>query len=120
MEVSLDVRRFRCVNAGCAAVAFAEQISGLTTPFARRTVPLSRALTAIGLALAGRAGSRLAANLGMPAGRDLLLSLIRKLPDPEIPMLTALGVRMILREFGAVADRGWADAPYRMPEWCPA
>lgn len=56
----------------------------------------------------------------MPAGRDLLLSLIRKLPDPEIPMLTALGVRMILREFGAVADRGWADAPYRMPEWCPA
>lgn len=92
MRLDVDVRRFRCMNADCAAVTFAEQIPGLTTPFARRATPLSRALAGIGLALAGRAGPRLAASLGMPAGRDLLLSLIRKLPDPEVPTLATLGI----------------------------
>lgn len=61
-------------------------------PFARRTKPLTGALIEIGLALAGRAGSRLAAMLGMAAGRDLLLGLVRAQPDPEVPALTALGI----------------------------
>lgn len=67
-QLDVGVRRFRCVDAGCPAVTFAEQIPGLTVPFARRTKPLARALTEIGLALAGRAGSRLAETLGMVAG----------------------------------------------------
>ena len=92
IQLDVSVRRFRCLDSGCPATTFAEQIPGLTAPFARRTKPLARALTAIGLALAGRAGSRLAATLGMPAGRDLLLGLVRAQPDPEIPALTALGI----------------------------
>ena len=40
MRLNVDIRRFRCFNAGCAAVTFAEQIPGLTAPFARRTEPL--------------------------------------------------------------------------------
>lgn len=52
------VRRFRCANPECAAVTFVEQIPGLSTPFARRTEPATRRLVA--LALAGRAGARLA------------------------------------------------------------
>jgi transposase len=92
VQLDVGVRRFRCVNPGCPAVTFAEQIPGLTAPFARRTAALTAALTAIALSLAGRAGSRLAAALGMTAGRDLLLALIRALPDPQIPELSVLGI----------------------------
>ena len=73
-------------------MTFAEQIPGLTSPYARRTAALTNTLTAIALSLAGRAGSRLAARLGMTAGRDLLLALIRAQPDPQIPELSVLGI----------------------------
>ncbi len=41
-------------------------------------------LEAIGLALAGRAGARLADKLGMTVSRDSMLRLVRALPDPPI------------------------------------
>jgi len=47
---------------------------------------------AVGLALAGRAGSRLAASLGMAVSRSTLLRLIRGLPDPPVGRVTVLGV----------------------------
>lgn len=92
IHLDVGIRRFLCLDSDCPAATFAEQIPGLTVPFGRRTKPLARALTEIGLALAGRAGSRLAATLGMAAGRDLLLGLVRAQPDPEIPALIALGI----------------------------
>jgi Transposase len=49
-------------------------------------------LEAIGLALAGRAGARLAVVLGMPASRDSLLRLVRALPDPSVGDVEVLGV----------------------------
>jgi hypothetical protein len=49
-------------------------------------------LTAIGVALAGRAGARLATTLGMPAGRDTLLRLLKAVPDPDIGEIAVLGV----------------------------
>ncbi|MEV8510582.1 transposase [Actinoplanes sp. NPDC051475] len=49
-------------------------------------------LTAIGLALAGRAGARLSTAWGMPASRDRLLRLVRALPDPPVGEITVLGV----------------------------
>jgi hypothetical protein len=49
-------------------------------------------LEAIGLALAGRAGARLAAVLGMPTSRDSLLRLVRVLPDPPVDEVEVLGV----------------------------
>ena len=61
--IRLTVRRFFCGNPDCAAVTFAEQVDGLTQRLARRTPPLVRMLTGIALALAGRAGARLAALL---------------------------------------------------------
>ncbi|MBV8992506.1 MAG: hypothetical protein JO287_02115 [Pseudonocardiales bacterium] len=65
---------------------------GLTSPHARRTGLLERMLAAIGLALAGRAGARLAAGLGMVTSRDSLLRLVRALPDPPIGPVEVLGV----------------------------
>lgn len=86
------VRRFRCGNRSCPAVTFVEQVDGLTAPHARLTQGLRELLTGIGLALAGRAGARLAAVVGVTVGRDTLLRLVKGLPDPAATAVTVLGV----------------------------
>jgi transposase len=92
VEVRLWVRRFRCGNAACAAVTFAEQVPGLTSPHSRFTPLLQGLLTQVGLALAGRAGARLAAAAGVVVSRDTLLRLVRALPDPVVSAVRAVGV----------------------------
>jgi transposase len=90
--IRLLVRRFVCREPGCPRRTFAEQVPGLTTPHARYSPPLRAALTAIAVALAGRAGARLARALGMTVGRDTLLNLLRTLPEPRVGAVTVLGV----------------------------
>ena len=90
--VRVRARRLFCVTADCPVRTFAEQIDGLTTRHARRTPLLRTTLEAIGVALAGRAGARLAARLGIPVGRDTLLRLVRALPDPKPGPLSVVGV----------------------------
>ncbi len=74
----LRVRRFFCDRVDCSTGTFVEQVSGLTDPHAQRSAGLQDALAAIALALAGRAGSRLATALGMPVSRSTLLRRIRR------------------------------------------
>jgi len=88
----LRVRRFFCDDHDCAARTFAEQIPGLTSRYARRSPLLHKLLEAIGLALAGRAGARLAHRLGVRVSRSTLLRLLRALPDPAIEGVAVLGV----------------------------
>ncbi|MGI5186271.1 transposase family protein [Dactylosporangium sp. CA-152071] len=90
--IRLLVRRLVCGQTECARVTFVEQIPGLTTPHSRYSPPLRAALTAIGVALAGRPGARLARKLGMSVSRDTLLGLLRAAPIPQPPAVTALGV----------------------------
>lgn len=92
VEIRLRVRRFFCDGEDCGVRTFAEQVTGLTARYARCTVLLRGMLESIGLALAGRAGARLAAALGLPATRSTLLRLIRALPDPVIGTVPVLGV----------------------------
>jgi transposase len=92
VQLRLRVRRFFCDNPQCPARTFVEQPAMLAAPRARRTALLRDALTAIAVALAGRAGARLAARLGMPTGRDSLLRLLRTLPDPQTGTVAVLGV----------------------------
>jgi transposase len=92
VEIGLRVRRFFCDNTRCSARTFAEQIPGLTVRHARRSPLLRQMLERIGLALAGRAGARLAGALGLPTSRSALLRLIRALPDPQIGLVKTLGV----------------------------
>ena len=92
VRIRLGIRRFFCGNPDCAAVTFAEQVDGLTSRRSRRTPPLARTLTSIALALAGRAGARLAAALDLTAGRSSLLRLVIAQPDPESGTVTILGV----------------------------
>jgi zinc-finger of transposase IS204/IS1001/IS1096/IS1165 len=86
MVIRLRVRRFFCDVPGCPACTFAGQVEGLTTAYARRTPLLRGMQEAIALALAGRAGARLAARFGLPAGRSTMLGWSAPCPTP--PQLT--------------------------------
>jgi transposase len=90
--IRLMMRRFFCAAPGCPAATFAEQVAGLTSRYARRTPPAAAMLTAVAVALAGRAGARLAAVLGTVAGRSTLLRLIMALPGPQAGTVRVLGV----------------------------
>jgi transposase len=91
VEVLVSVRRFRCLNAACPAATFAEQVPALTAFYQRRTPGLQAWLEAAALALAGRAGARLAAALGAAVSRHVLIGLVRAMPDPDPGQVTVLG-----------------------------
>ncbi|WP_329571856.1 transposase family protein [Kitasatospora sp. NBC_01266] len=90
--IRLVVRRFICGTADCPRRTFAERFSRLSAPYARFTTRLNHALERVGLALAGRAGARLAAQLGFGAGRMTLLRRVMALPDPAFSTPRVLGV----------------------------
>lgn len=92
VAIVLAVRRFFCPAPGCRRTTFAEQVQGLTVRYARKTPLLAGVLGSIAVALAGRAGSRLAAALGAPASRQVLLRLVMAIPDPEAAPPRVLGV----------------------------
>ncbi|WBO68957.1 ISL3 family transposase [Streptomyces camelliae] len=90
--LQLRVRRFRCGNSMCPRLTFVEQIAGLTRRYGQRTEALRSALAAVGLALAGRAGARPAAALGVSVSRSTVLRLVNALPEPEVPAPRVVGV----------------------------
>jgi transposase len=100
VRVELVVRRLRCGNQACGVATFAEQVPGLTGRHQRRTAGLRRLLERVALALAGRAGSRLARALGAAVSRFTLIRLVRALPDPQIGQVTVLGVDDFAKQKG--------------------
>ena len=74
ISVTLEVhaRRFFCDEASCEQRIFCERLPEIA-PRARKTGRLEDAILAIVLELGGRAGARLAAELGLLVGRDALL-----------------------------------------------
>jgi transposase len=91
VEVLVSVRRLRCANAACPAATFAEQVPALTAWYQRRTPGLRGLLETAALALAGRAGARLAAALGAAVSRHTLIRMVRALPDPDPGQVAVLG-----------------------------
>jgi transposase len=90
--IELSVRRLFCDSPECGKVTFAEQVEGLTFFYGRRTPLLRNLLEAVGVALAGRSGSRLAGLMSAPADRSSLLRLVMALPDPPAVTPRVLGV----------------------------
>ncbi|MFF3578063.1 transposase family protein [Streptomyces mirabilis] len=90
--IRLTVRRFICGAADCPRRTFAEPFSRLAAPHARFTTRLNHALERVGLALAGRAGARLAAQLGFGVGRMTLIRRVVALPGPRFSTPRVLGV----------------------------
>lgn len=92
VRLLLRPRRFRCPVATCRRRIFCERLPGLVGAHARRTRGLTAALTAVGFALGGRPGTRLARQLQLGASRTSLLRLVRAAPGgpPTVPRV--LGV----------------------------
>ncbi len=68
----LRVRRFTCDDASCERRTFVEQITGLARRHSQRTERMRSVLADVGLALAGRAGARLADVFGASASRNIV------------------------------------------------
>ena len=90
--VHLQVRRFRCHEPTCPRKTFVEQVARPVERYGRRSRRLRSDLEFIGLALGGRAGSRLCGRQKKPTGRTALLRLVRALPEPPITTPRELGV----------------------------
>ncbi|MFI6857945.1 ISL3 family transposase [Streptomyces sp. NPDC050416] len=88
----LRVRRFACPVASCGRRTFVEQVPGLTRRYGRWTERLRSTLASIGLALAGRAGARMAGVFGVSVSRSTVLRLVEALPEPDLPAPRVVGV----------------------------
>lgn len=92
-RIRLLVRLLICGNPDCPVATFAEQPEGLATPYARVTTPLAAQLAAVAVALAGRAGSRLArVVLAVRVSRHTLIRKLMAMPDPPAGLVRVLGV----------------------------
>ncbi len=83
VRLSLCVRKFFCPYPDCYRRIFTERLPGLAVSYARRTIRQADILRLIGLALGGRAGSRLLHRLQMPVSRNTILGSIRCSQEPE-------------------------------------
>src|SRR5262245_46019999 len=77
VRLQLTVRKFVCRNATCPRRIFTERPPDLVATYARKTHRLTTALRAIGVALGGNAGARLAARMRLPVSAATLLRLVR-------------------------------------------
>jgi transposase len=92
VRLHLTVRTCVCRTAACARRIFTERLPDLAAPSARKTQRLIAALQAIGPALGGEAGARLAVRLRLATSPSTLLRLVQVLPPPVPPTLQAVGV----------------------------
>ncbi|MDP9475816.1 MAG: transposase family protein [Actinomycetota bacterium] len=91
VELEVRARRFFCDEASCERRIFCERLPDVAAR-ARKTDRLDAALLAIGLDLGGRAGARLAEELGLVVGRDALLRRAKGAPLPDGGKVRVLGV----------------------------
>lgn len=82
VRMCLHGRRFRCTNGACSRQTFRERLPQLAPVYSRRTPALRAALEAVGFALGGQPGARLACALHLPASRMTLLRLLHAAPLP--------------------------------------
>src|SRR5262245_26203683 len=77
VRMQLLVRQFVCRHLPGARRLCTERLPAFAAPYARKTMRLVNALQAIGIALGGQAGARLAARLRLPTSASNLLRLVR-------------------------------------------
>jgi transposase len=90
--IQLIVRKFICRQPTCTRRIFTERLPELAATYARKTTRLVTVLQAIGIALGGSAGARLAARLRLPTSAATLLRLVRAARVLPSPALQAVGV----------------------------
>ncbi|MGW1659350.1 ISL3 family transposase [Streptomyces atratus] len=111
----LRVRRFACPVAACGRRTFVEQVPGLTRRYGRWTERLRSTLAAVGLALAGRAGARMAGVFGVSVSRSTVLRLVEALPEPDLPAPRVVGVDEYATRKGRYYGTVLVDVETRRP-----
>lgn len=92
VEIRWLSRKFFCESAACPRRIFTERLPQVAASYAWRTPRLDTALTCLGFACGGSAGSRLTDRLGMVASPATILRLIRKSAVISRPVPRVLGV----------------------------
>ncbi|WP_326791177.1 transposase [Streptomyces sp. NBC_00841] len=92
-----------------------EQIPGLTRKYGQRSERLRSTLAAVGLALTGRAGARLASVLGASVSRSTVLRLVDALPEPEVPPTRLVSVDEYATRKGRHYGTALVDVETRRP-----
>jgi hypothetical protein len=82
----------RCPVLGCGVQTFREQVTDVLERYQRRTVRLAGQVEAVVRALAGRAGSRLLAALGIAVSRHTALRVLLAVPLPAMEVPRVLGI----------------------------
>jgi AcrR family transcriptional regulator len=85
-------RKCVCRHPSGARRLCTERLPELVAPYARKTPRCLTVLQALGIALGGKAGVRLAARLQLTTSQSTLLRLVRAAPVPVTPALQAVGV----------------------------
>jgi len=92
VRLQMTVRRLFCPEPGCPRRIFVEPLGGLAARYARTTVRLTQAHLAIGSALGGEAGARLAEKAAMPTSPDTLLRHVKRAGARSSPSPRLVGI----------------------------
>lgn len=92
VRLAVTVRRFFCGAPGCTRRIFAERLPTTAARHARRTTRAAGVLELLGFALGGRAGARLAAELGLASAPGTVLAHVRAAALPAVETPRVLGV----------------------------
>jgi hypothetical protein len=101
--ICLTVRRFFCLEPSCKKTTFAEQVSGLTIRYGRRSASLTGALQAIALALGGGHRSRPACTGAAAARVGVGAELCARLRRLNLPKADAAFVWVFDGEMGSAS-----------------
>jgi transposase len=83
VRITLRVRKFRGADSACPQKVFTERFPAELCPWARKTMRLVEALTALGLAIGGRGTELVAPAMGMPVSHQTVLRLLARGADPQ-------------------------------------
>lgn len=90
--IDLSVRRLYCESSECPKATFAEQVTGLTVRYQRRTPALQHVVNAVAVALAGSAGARLLTVLHCALSWATALNCLMRIPVPTPAIPRVLGI----------------------------
>jgi transposase len=92
VRLRLHVRRFRCRNAQCKQQVFTERMPQVVAPSSRRTQRVAQRQQVMTLMVSSSMSERLGRLLGLAAGKDTLLRLVRQMQPVPTATVRVLGV----------------------------
>src|ERR1700674_5238430 len=92
VKLRLHVRRLRCRNAQCEQQVFTESMPQVVAPSRRQTQRVAKRQHVMTLLVSSSMSERLGRLLGLAAGKDTLLRLVRQMPPISTGTVRVLGV----------------------------